>query len=60
MLHALLLCSDRECAEVFEAYGPPEELDALACDCGCSLWIVRWLADDERDTGSVEVWPLAA
>jgi hypothetical protein len=34
---ALLFCSDGDCAEVFGAYGSLEELEALACDCGCSL-----------------------
>ena len=33
MFHALLICSDTDCAEVFDAYGTLEELEALACDC---------------------------
>ena len=37
MFRALLLCADDDCAEVFEAYGSLEELEALACDCGCSF-----------------------
>ena len=38
MFHALLICSDPECTETFEAWaGSLEELEALACDCGCAL-----------------------
>jgi hypothetical protein len=40
MFMALLICSDEGCAELFEAYGTLEELEALACDCGCSLEIL--------------------
>jgi dihydroorotase len=41
VFRALLLCSDGDCAEVFEAYGSLEELEALACDCGCSLELLE-------------------
>ena len=41
MFRALLLCADGECAEVFEAYGSLEELEAIACDCGCSLELLE-------------------
>ena len=40
MFHALLICSDEDCAELFDAYGTIEELEALACDCGCSLHVL--------------------
>jgi dihydroorotase len=40
MFRALLICSDEDCAELFEAYGTLEELEALACDCGCSLHVL--------------------
>jgi hypothetical protein len=46
MFRALLICSDGNCAEMFEAYGSLDELEALACDCGCSLHV---LALDEQD-----------
>jgi hypothetical protein len=46
MFMALLICSDEECAELFEAYGSLDELEALACECGCSLHI---LTVQERD-----------
>jgi hypothetical protein len=41
MFRALLVCADGDCAEVFEAYGSVEELEALACDCGCSLELLE-------------------
>ena len=41
MFRALFRCAESECAEVFEAYGPLEELEALACDCGCTLELLE-------------------
>jgi hypothetical protein len=41
VFRALLICGDGECAETFEAYGSLDELEALACDCGCALEIVE-------------------
>ena len=40
MVHARLICSDGDCDETFEAWGTLEELEALACDCGCALEIL--------------------
>ena len=38
VFHALLICSDDACAEEIEAYGMRlEELEAIACECGCAL-----------------------
>ena len=38
MLHAILICTDESCAEEFEAWGEPEELESLCCEsCGCVL-----------------------
>jgi hypothetical protein len=38
MLHATLICTDDGCAMEFEAWGEPDELDALLCeDCDCAL-----------------------
>ena len=42
MVHALLVCSEAECTAVYEAYGPLEEVQALACDCDCGLEIIGW------------------
>jgi hypothetical protein len=40
MLYALLVCSDDDCTDSFEAWGTLEELEALACDCGCALQLI--------------------
>ena len=41
VLHALLICSDETCAEEVEAYGTRlEELEALACECGCAMQVI--------------------
>ena len=40
MFCAALICCDDDCTEVFEAYGTLDELEALACDCGCALQII--------------------
>ena len=47
MLHvrALLVCSEEGCAELFEACGPLEEVEALACECGCGLQLLGWPAE---------------
>jgi len=52
VFRALLICSDGDCAELFEAYGSLEELEALACDCGCSLEILALEeAEGEEQSG---------
>jgi hypothetical protein len=48
MFHAKLICSDGDCAEIFEAWGTLAELESLACDCGCTLEI---LTLDECEDG---------
>jgi hypothetical protein len=40
MVYALLICSDEACADELEATGTLEELDALACECGCALQVI--------------------
>jgi hypothetical protein len=40
MLYALLVCSDDDCTDTFEAWGTLEELEALACECGCALQLI--------------------
>ena len=62
MVHALLVCSEEECTEVFEAYGPLEEVEALACECGCALEVIGWpdpVEDAERGV-TLQLEPLAA
>jgi hypothetical protein len=40
MLWVTLICSDSECEYVVESAGELEELEAVACDCGCTLQVV--------------------
>jgi hypothetical protein len=40
MVYALLVCSHDDCTDEFEAWGTLEELDALACECGCALQLI--------------------
>ena len=57
MFHALVVCSEENCAEVFEAWGTLEELQALACDCGCTLEILTLSEARDGDT-HLELQPL--
>jgi hypothetical protein len=50
MFHAMLICSDDDCDETFEAWGTLAELEALACDCGCTLQVLT--LDECEDDGS--------
>ena len=43
MVRAVLICSEGSCPTVYEAYGPFEEIEALACDCGCGLHVLGWV-----------------
>ena len=60
MVHVLLSCHDSGCSSVYEAYGPLEELETLACDCGCALQIVRYLSEPQSASRTVELIRLAA
>jgi dihydroorotase len=51
VFRALLLCADDDCAEVFEAYGSLDELEALACDCGCTLELLEISESGEPAAG---------
>jgi hypothetical protein len=61
IVRARVFCSDPACAAAFEAIGPLEELEALACSCGGGLEIVGFPAESEREPyGAFEILPLAA
>lgn len=62
MLVARLICSDPACTAEAEARAATlAELEAVACDCGCSLEVLGWPDhDDTADGGSLEVVLLAA
>ena len=57
VFHGLLICSDDHCTETFEAWGTLEELEALACDCGCALAIVT-LDECAGTDGQLELQPV--
>jgi hypothetical protein len=48
MFRALVTCPDNECAEAFDAVAELEQLEALICDCGCTLRIER-VSEHETD-----------
>ncbi|MDQ4041051.1 MAG: hypothetical protein M3141_04805 [Actinomycetota bacterium] len=60
MVHVLLSCHDSRCTSVYEAYGRLEDVEALACDCGCALQIVRDLGDARDAPRALELIRLAA
>jgi hypothetical protein len=41
MFRALVICPDGECAEAFDAVAELEQLEALMCECGCTLRVER-------------------
>jgi hypothetical protein len=56
-----LYCSDPRCAAAFEAIGPLEELETLACSCGGGLEIIGFPDESEAPRqGRFELLPLAA
>ena len=60
MVHVLLACHDSDCSAVFEAYGHLEDVETLACDCGCALQIVRYLSEADDGPDGVSLIRLAA
>jgi hypothetical protein len=58
VFHALLICSDDDCADTFEAWGTLEELEALACDCGCALAVLT-LGEAEGVDAQLELQPVS-
>jgi hypothetical protein len=48
MFRATVICPDDECAEAFDAVAELEQLEALMCDCGCTLHVERISESDEH------------
>jgi hypothetical protein len=61
MFRALVTCPDNECAEAFDAVAELEQLEALICDCGCTLRVERLGECEARlpRNESFELVPLA-
>ncbi len=48
MFRATVMCPDDECAEAYSAVAELEELEAMICDCGCTLHVERLTESDEK------------
>jgi len=59
MFRALVTCPDNECAEAFDAVAELEQLEALICDCGCTLRVER-LSEHEDELARGESFELVA
>jgi hypothetical protein len=59
MFRATVICPDDDCAEAFDAVAELEQLEALMCDCGCTLRIERLSeSEGERADEAFELVPL--
>ena len=47
MFRATVTCPDDECAEAYSAVAELEQLEALICDCGCTLHVERLSESDD-------------
>ena len=52
MFRATVTCPDAECAEAYSAVAELEQLEALICDCGCTLHVERLSESDDELRGS--------
>jgi hypothetical protein len=59
MFRATVICPDDECAEAFSAVAELEELEALMCDCGCTLRVER-ISESEEELELDEPFALVA
>ena len=55
MFRAEVICPDDDCAAAFDAVAELEQLEALICDCGCTLQIERLSEDDAEPAGEFEL-----
>jgi hypothetical protein len=55
LVSARLVCSDGDCAVLYEAIGWLAEIESLGCECGCGLQVLGWPealgGDFRRDAG---------
>jgi hypothetical protein len=55
MLYALLICTDEDCAEEFEAWGELEDFEHMVCEgCECTL---QALAFSEVSLATIVAFP---
>jgi hypothetical protein len=50
MFRATLICPDAACAAVYDAVGSLEEIQLIACECGCTLQIDMLAETDAAPT----------
>jgi hypothetical protein len=55
MVRVRLLCSEGRCAAVVEAIAPIEEIESLACECGCGLALLGWPEPLDGYAGRTEI-----
>ncbi len=48
VFRAEVTCPDDSCAAAFDAVAELEQLEALICDCGCTLRVERLSEDDSK------------
>jgi len=60
VVRALLICSDDACTALYEVLGSIEEIETLACSCGCGLAVVGWPEALEEEQDGLELNLLAA
>lgn len=48
MFRATVICPDDDCADAYDAVAELEELEALICDCGCTLRVERLSESDQK------------
>lgn len=42
LVRVRLVCSDGDCADLYEAIGQLAEIDTLGCECGFGLQVLAW------------------
>lgn len=60
MFRAEVICPDDDCAAAFDAVAELEQLEALICDCGCTLRIERLCEDEAARLHEGEAFELVA
>ena len=60
MFRAEVICPDDDCAAAFDAVAELDELEALICDCGCTLRVERVSEHDARRLREGEAFALVA
>ena len=60
VFRAEVICPDDACAAAFDAVAELEQLEALICDCGCTLSVERLSDEDAVRLRDGEAFELVA